>query len=58
MKKSKIIWFENGESEDTVNKRIKRHEAQGWEVKAHDLDVTGTPPYFKICISVLLQKEE
>lgn len=58
MKKSKVIWFDDGESEDTVNKRIKRHEAQGWEVVSHDLDITGNAPYFKVCISLLLQKEE
>ena len=58
MKKSKIIWFDNGESEETVNRRIKRYEDKGWEVKAHDLDITGSAPYFKVCISILLQKED
>lgn len=58
MKKSKIIWFDNGESETVVNNRIKKLEAEGWEVVGHDLDVTGTSPYFKTCVSILFQKEE
>lgn len=57
MIKSKIIWFDDGESEDVVNSKIEALEAEGWEVVAHDLDVAGTSPFFKAYISILFQKE-
>lgn len=57
MKKSKIIWFEEGESEKVVNNKIQELEAEGWEVVAHDLDVAGTSPFFKAYISILFQKK-
>lgn len=57
MKKSKIIWFEEGESEEVVNNKIQELEAEGWEVVAHDLDVAGTSPFFKAYISILFQKK-
>ena len=57
MKKSKITWFEEGESEEVVNNKIQELEAEGWEVVAHDLDVAGTSPFFKAYISILFQKK-
>ena len=57
MKKSKILLFDEDDTEDRINKWIRTEEENGWEVKEHRVAVARSNNFSKVVITFLMQME-
>lgn len=57
MKKSKILLFDEDDTEDRINEWIRTEEENGWEVKEHRVAVAKSNSFSKVVITFLMQQE-
>ena len=57
MKKSKVLLFNEDDTEDRINNRIRREEENGWEVKEHRVAAAKSNSFSKVVITFLMQRE-
>lgn len=57
MKKSKILLFNEDDTEDRINNRIRIEEENGWEVKEHGVAVDRSNGFSRVVITFLMQRE-
>lgn len=58
MKESKVILFDENDSERVMNNRIKKLEQDGWEVVEHNVSVCVATINVRRIVSFLLQREK
>lgn len=57
MKKSKVLLFNENDTEDKINKLIRTEEEKGWEVKEHRVAVAKSNSFSRVVITFLMQQE-
>ena len=57
MKKSKVLLFNENDTEDRINKRISTEEENGWEVKEHGVSIAKSNGFSRVIITLLMQRE-
>ena len=57
MKKSKVLLFNEDDTEDRINKRIRTEEEKGWEEKEHRVAVAKSNAFSRVVITFLMQRE-
>ena len=58
MKESKFIIFDECDSEEVINDRIKKLEQDNWEVVEHKIAICKSTICVSVAISFLLQREK
>ena len=57
MKKSKVLLFNEDDTEDKINKQIRAEEEKGWEVKEHRVAMAKSDFSSRVVITFLMQQE-
>lgn len=57
MKRSKVLLFNEDDTEDRINERIRAEEEKGWEVKEHGVAVDRSNGFSIVVITFLMQQE-
>lgn len=58
MKESKVILFDEDDSERVINNKIKKLEQDGWEVVEHNVSVCIATINVHRIVSFLLQRDK